>query len=430
MITNKKFTDPAYDGWILPETCEDVDGTLLPRHYDESVSPRKLLSENPWKVPRVLSTEDGNPLTKENWKSHRQYLLNTVMEYGFGFTPKAPEKIESKILWDSSDESELYAGVLKTYGGKAVCQRIELSFEAPYGKFSFPIQVVRPFYGEKRTPAIIHIAFNPSLRDLPLNADISTQYAPIEEIIDNGFTYVQFCYNDVIEDLVRGEFKKAFKENGMGKVFFAGDKREPTEIGKVGMWAYAASRVVDYLLTRDDIDHNCISVAGHSRLGKTALWTAAQDERIFAGLVNCSGFGGAGLIGVAERRFIDMINNGGIEWWCEKAKEYAYNPKELPYDAHFIIAAIAPRFISLVAADGDFAKYQLADYLSAYAATPVFEALGLKGLVAPETLPRPSVIYNDGHIGYALRPGSHFFSRWDWNVHMEFIKKKRAASCQ
>ena len=425
MIINKQFTDPLYDGWVLPEICKDADGTLLPRHYDESMSVWQLLSESPWSVPSAVSTKNGNKLTKENWQSHRQYLLSTVMEYGFGFTPKPPEKIESKILWDSSDEKELYAGVIKTYGGKAVCQRIELSFDAPYGKFSFPIQLIRPFYGEKKKPAIIHIAFNPSLVDLPSDADISTQYAPIEEIIDNGFTYVQFCYNDIIKDLVRGDFKKAFKENGMGKVFFCGEKRNPSDFGKIGMWAYAASRVVDYLLTRDDIDHKCISVAGHSRLGKTALWAAAQDERIFAGLVNCSGFGGAGLIGVAERRFIDMIENGGIEWWCEKAKDYANNPKELPYDAHFILAAAAPRYISIVSADGDFAKYQLADYLSAFASNGVFEALGLKGIVAPETLPRPSVIYNDGHIGYALRPGSHFFSRWDWNVHMEFIKKHR-----
>ena len=423
MITNKRFTDPSYDGWILPETAKDVDGTVLQRHYDESMTADQLLSEKPWIPPDVMIDKNGNRLTKGNWKSYRKYLLDTVMEYGFGFTPKAPEKIESKILY-SSDESGRYAGVIKTYGGKAVCQRIEISFEAPYGKFSFPIQLVRPIYAEKKTPAIIHIAFEPSLRDLPLNADISTQYAPIEEIIDNGFAYVQFCYNDIIEDHVHGDFTKAFKENGMGKVFFAGERREPSDFGKIGMWAYAASRVVDYLLSRDDIDHKCISVAGHSRLGKTALWAACQDERIFAGLVNCSGFGGAGLFGVAERRFIDLINNGGIEWWCEKAKEYAYNPKELPYDAHFMIAAAAPRYMSIVSADGDCAKYQLADYLSAYAASPVFETLGLKGLVSPKTLPRPSVIYNEGHIGYALRPGAHFFSRWDWNVHMEFIKKK------
>ena len=63
MIANKKFTDPSYDGWILPEICEDVDGTPLQRHYDESVSPKKLLSEKPWIVPDVLTDGNGNQRT-------------------------------------------------------------------------------------------------------------------------------------------------------------------------------------------------------------------------------------------------------------------------------------------------------------------------------------------------------------------------------
>jgi glutamate racemase len=46
------------------------------------------------------------------------------------------------------------------------------------------------------------------------------------------------------------------------------------------MWAYAASRVLDYLIAeRADLDCEHVSVIGHSRLGKTALWCAAQDER-------------------------------------------------------------------------------------------------------------------------------------------------------
>ena len=90
-----------------------------------------------------------------------------------------------------------------------------------------------------------------------------------------------------------------------------------------------------------------------------------------------------------------------------------------------MVAVIAPRYISLVDADGDFAHYQLADFMSAAAASPVFEAIGVDGFISSEELPRPSVVFGDGHIGYALRPGSHFFSRWDWNVHMKFIKKHR-----
>ena len=59
------------------------------------------------------------------------------------------------------------------------------------------------------------------------------------------------------------------------------------------MWAYGASRVLDYLYTRDDVDASRTSVIGHSRLGKTALWTAAQDERFICAISNDSGYGGA-----------------------------------------------------------------------------------------------------------------------------------------
>jgi pimeloyl-ACP methyl ester carboxylesterase len=230
-----------------------------------------------------------------------------------------------------------------------------------------------------------------------------------------------------IKDVTPGfDFKNSFSENGMGKVFFQGEGRQISEWGKIAMWAYGGSRVVDYLMTRDDIDKDCISVAGHSRLGKTALWCAAQDERIFAGLVNCSGFGGAGLmVGLARDKFKTLAEGCQIEWWCEKAKEYQEDATLLPYDAHFIVGAIAPRYVNILSADGDMTRYQLADFMSAAAASPAFENLGLKGFVSDEELPHPTVVYNEGHIGYALRPGSHFFSRWDWNRHMEFVLKHR-----
>ena len=89
------------------------------------------------------------------------------------------------------------------------------------------------------------------------------------------------------------------------------------------------------------------------------------------------------------------------------------------------MAACAPRYINLIAADGDFPRYQLADFLSATAASPFFEVLGLKGFVSDEELPRSTVVYNEGHIGFAMRPGSHFLSRWDWSRHMEFVLKHR-----
>jgi len=423
MTTDPKYLQSIDAGWNPPPTCKDVDGTILNRAYGYDMTPSQLLASDQCRLPELMVMNDGRPVTADLWVQRRKEILDTVMDYGFGFTPEKPAKVDAELLYTSA--SAPYGGVLKSYAGKAVSERILLSFDGPYGRFSFPIQMVRPVY-ENCPPVIIHLAFNPSLRDYPLSAGVETAYAPIEEIIDNGFAYVHLCYNDIIEDKIHGDFQTAFVNNGMGKVFCKGQTRGINEWGKLGMWAYGASRVVDYLLTRDDVDHNCISVAGNSRLGKTALWCGAQDERIFASLVNCSGFGGAGIMPVLNKaRLMDMIRNGSIDWWCERTKEYAEDGTKLPYDAHFMVAAIAPRYVNLVSADGDFPRYQLADFLSGMAATPAFEVLGLKGLVTEDEMPHPTLVSNQGHIGYALRPGSHYFSRWDWNRHMEFVLKHR-----
>lgn len=44
MITNKRFDDPSYNEWVLPETCNDINGTPLERHYDTSKTKSELLA--------------------------------------------------------------------------------------------------------------------------------------------------------------------------------------------------------------------------------------------------------------------------------------------------------------------------------------------------------------------------------------------------
>ena len=423
MKTDPKYLQAIDAGWNPPPTCPDIDGTILYRDYGTKMTKSEYLASDLGKLPELMVMNDGRPVTKELWPARRKEILDILCTYGFGYSPDKPVKVDAEIQYDSSKYT--YAKVLKSVAGKALVQQILLSIEGPYGVFKLPIQIVVPVYVEK-PPVIFHFAFSPSLNDRAPGSSRVGAYAPVEEIIDNGFAYVHVCYNDIIDDDTHGDYQTAFVNNGMGKIFCKGDTRKMDEWGKLGIWAYGGSRIVDYLLTRDDVDHNCISVAGNSRLGKTALWCAAQDERIFAGLVNCSGFGGAGLMKVLNhRRLLDMIDSGGIDWWCERVKEYAEDATKLPYDAHFMLAMVAPRYVNLVAADGDFPHYQLADFLSAAAASPAFEIQGLKGFVSDEELPHPTVVYNEGHIGYALRPGSHYFSRWDWNRHMEFILKHR-----
>src|SRR5690606_35018347 len=56
--------------------------------------------------------------------------------------------------------------------------------------------------------------------------------------------------------------------------------------------AWGASRVVDYLYSRPEINKNQIAITGHSRNGKQSLWAAAFDERFSAVILSSSGTGG------------------------------------------------------------------------------------------------------------------------------------------
>ena len=192
------------------------------------------------------------------------------------------------------------------------------------------------------------------------------------------------------------------------------------------MWAYAASRVLDYLLTREDLDALHTAVVGHSRLGKTALWAGAQDERFFMVISNNSGYGGAATSkGGSGERVTDFINVGSWDWYCSNFQLFTGEKEDAkPYDQAYLLALIAPRYLCVGSAQEDAGADPESEFLTSLWASQAWPLLGKNGLVTPDRMPAPGDMLNDGCVSYHLRAGGHFFSREDWLAYIRFFDRK------
>ena len=95
----------------------------------------------------------------------------------------------------------------------------------------------------------------------------------------------------------------------------------------------------------------------------------------------------------------------------------------MPFDQHFLLALSAPNYVSIVSGSEDWWADPVGEQLSCFAASPAFEREGLAGFVCEKQAEIGEKFY-DGHVGYFLRRGRHFFSREDWNALIQFIKSK------
>ncbi|MCQ2385249.1 MAG: hypothetical protein MJ078_01035 [Clostridia bacterium] len=302
--------------------------------------------------------------------------------------------------------------------GEADVSRVDFTFSSVYGTHTFPVYRVLHHDGKKR-PFFVHPMFHTGAENLCL---------PMEEIADRGYNVLAFYHIDVTAD--NCDFS-----DGLAKVLLPNGQDTPHTAGKLRIWAYAASRILDYAGTLPGLDLSQAAVMGHSRLGKTALVAGLFDSRFRYVISNDSGCCGAalargntGLAGNADfsggETVKDIVDR--FPFWFAPAF-YRYAQTNIPdaFDQHFLLASIAPRFVYVASADMDAWADPASEFLSCVAASSAFTAMGTDGLIAPDAFPAAGDFFHEGRVGYHLRHGKHFLSRYDWNQYMDYIDRHK-----
>ena len=398
-----------------------------PENRDES----KVL---PYELPELLVLSTGERVTDAQMWTHkrRPEVLELFRSQMYGRRPPAAAMLKYKVF----DETP---GAL---GGKALRKQVTIYFSEDESGPRMDLLLYIPTNSKQPVPAFLGLNFG---GNQAVNADpgiklseswqrggkpgydknqatqqsrgAESKWWDVDAILERGYALGTICYGDIDPD-----FNDGF-QNGVHPLFYKAGQMKPAadEWGSIAAWAWGLSRALDYLERDSSIDAKRVAVLGHSRLGKTALWAGAEDQRIAIAISNNSGCGGAKL---SRRNFgesVHQINYSYPHWFCDNFEKYNERVSDLPLDQHMLIALMAPRPVYVASAERDLHADPRGEFLSAVHAEPVYRLFGAPGLGVKDLPPLDQPLM--GAIGYHIRSGGHDVTAFDWKCYLDFADR-------
>ncbi|MBM4459173.1 MAG: hypothetical protein FJ011_15660 [Chloroflexi bacterium] len=325
-------------------------------------------------LPDLFTFRDGARIQRSgDWPRRRQELLDAIVPLEYGGLPPKPHTTRGEELHTSA--------VRRLESAHYITCRVVAEFDRP---FSFLLYLLVP-PGPGPFPVV-------------LNGDACWSYVTDEitaEVLRRGNILAQFNRVEIAADV-----RDADRSSGLYP-FAAG-----TTFGALAAWAWGYHRCIDVLTNLEFVNAAQIAVVGHSRGGKASLLAGATDERIALTSANDSGCGGAGCYrfqGPNSETLADIVGRFPY-WFGPSFGDYIGRETELPFDQHFLKAAVAPRLLLTTEALGDLWANPTGAWQTHEAAREVYRFLGV-----------------EARIGIWYREGGHAHSQADWETLLDFM---------
>lgn len=379
-------------------------------------------------LPDLLTLLDGNKVTDiKTWnESRRPEIIRLLEENQFGKALGNPDDVKFTVFDKGTT----------VFDGKALRKQVTLHFGEDH---DVDLLFYLPANAKKSSPILLNICFmansqtvddrgvkegqvwNREHQRVPAGRSSFFPKIDVMQFIERGYGFATVYYADFEPDFNGG------LEHSIRRFFLKPEQTKPArdEWGAIATWAWGLSRVMDYFETDPAVDAKRVAITGVSRLGKTALWTAASDTRFALAIPSCSGQGGAAI---SRRNYgetiklITLPQRYGYQF-CENYAKWGDEPNAAPMDAHMLIALMAPRPVLLQTGDTDKWSDPMGEFKAAVAAEPVYELFGKKGLGTDQIPPSGEPVLND--IGYFMHKGGHGMHSTDgtpdWHVYLDFM---------